>query len=51
MDGTETDAEVESVKGMDAAVVLLSTAEGTSRIHSSRRVFEVRGRGGLGGCR
>lgn len=41
VDGTESDADLAALKGLDAALVLLKTAPGTSRVHSSRRVFEV----------
>lgn len=41
VDGTESDAEVAALKALDPIVVLLKTADGVSRLHSSRRVFEA----------
>ena len=41
VDGTESDAEMMAIKALNPAVVLLNTAQGTSRIHASRRVFEL----------
>ena len=41
VDGTESDADLAVLKDLDVAMVLLKTAPGVSRVHSSRRVFEV----------
>mmetsp|Transcript_745 Transcript_745/g.2261 ORF Transcript_745/g.2261 Transcript_745/m.2261 type:complete len:737 (+) Transcript_745:186-2396(+) len=41
VDGTETADEIRSLKDLDAVMVLLRTAPGVSRIHASRRVFDV----------
>jgi (E)-4-hydroxy-3-methylbut-2-enyl-diphosphate synthase len=41
VDGTESDADLAALKELDAAMVLLRTAPGLSRVHASRRVFEV----------
>lgn len=41
VDGSESDADLAALKDIDVAMVLLKTAPGLSRVHSSRRVFEV----------
>jgi len=41
VDGTETDSEIASLKALSPAVVLLNVKDGVSRIHASRRVFEI----------
>lgn len=41
VDGTESDEDIAALKTIDAVLVLLKTAPGVSRVHSSRRVFEV----------
>ena len=41
VDGSETDAEIASLKTLAPVVVLLNIKDGVSRIHSSRRVFEL----------
>lgn len=40
VDGTESEAEVEALKGSKAVMVLLDVKEGVSRVHASRRFFE-----------
>ena len=41
VDGSETDADLIALKEMDVAMALLKTAPGLSRVHTSRRVFEI----------
>eukprot|EP00195_Chlamydomonas_chlamydogama_P017274 CAMPEP_0202902060 /NCGR_PEP_ID=MMETSP1392-20130828/16134_1 /ASSEMBLY_ACC=CAM_ASM_000868 /TAXON_ID=225041 /ORGANISM="Chlamydomonas chlamydogama, Strain SAG 11-48b" /LENGTH=702 /DNA_ID=CAMNT_0049588743 /DNA_START=163 /DNA_END=2271 /DNA_ORIENTATION=+ len=41
VDGTETTEEISALKTLNPVVVLLNIADGVSRIHASRRVFEV----------
>lgn len=41
VDGTESDAQIKSLKDIDTVVVILNIAEGVSRVHAARRVFEV----------
>ncbi|KAH7624269.1 hypothetical protein Ndes2526B_g01534 [Nannochloris sp. 'desiccata'] len=41
VDGSESDADLATLKDMDVAMALLKTAPGLSRVHTSRRVFEV----------
>lgn len=41
IDGTESEEQIKALKGSDAAMALLQIAEGTSRVHASRRVFEL----------
>lgn len=41
IDGTETDAQLAAAGGLGAAVALLNVADGASRVHASRRVFEA----------
>ncbi len=41
IDGTETEEEVASLKKSDAVMVLLEIAPGVSRVHASRRIFEL----------
>jgi (E)-4-hydroxy-3-methylbut-2-enyl-diphosphate synthase len=41
MDGTESTELIKTLATMDPIVALLNTAAGESRLHSSRRVFEV----------
>lgn len=41
VDGTESEAELAAIGSLDAIVVLLNIADGVSRVHASRRVFEV----------
>lgn len=41
VDGTESIAEVATLKQLAPAVVLLSIKDGVSRVHASRRVFET----------
>lgn len=41
VDGTESDAEISSLKDLDAVMVLLDVADGVSRVHASRRFFEI----------
>ncbi len=47
VDGTETDAEILALKQLSPVVVLLNTKDGLSRIHASRRVFELIKREGI----
>lgn len=41
VDGTESEEQIQALKKSDAAMVLLQIAEGVSRVHASRRVFEL----------
>ena len=41
VDGTESDAEIAALKTINPVVVLLNINDGVSRIHASRRVFEL----------
>jgi (E)-4-hydroxy-3-methylbut-2-enyl-diphosphate synthase len=41
VDGTESEEDFTSLKSLGAEIVLLKTSPGVSRVHSSRRVFEV----------
>ena len=41
VDGTETDSDIAALKALSPVVVLLNVKDGVSRIHSSRRVFEI----------
>lgn len=41
IDGTETEEQLLAVDKLGAAVALLNVADGTSRVHASRRVFEA----------
>ena len=41
VDGTESEEQIQALKGSGAAMVLLQIAEGVSRVHASRRVFEL----------
>lgn len=41
IDGTESEEEVASLKGSDAVMALLEIAPGVSRVHASRRIFEL----------
>ncbi|GBF87360.1 hypothetical protein Rsub_00071 [Raphidocelis subcapitata] len=41
IDGTETDAQLAAAGTLGAAVALLNVADGVSRVHASRRVFEA----------
>lgn len=41
IDGTESDDLIRSLKGSEATMVLLRTAPEVSRLHGSRRVFDV----------
>lgn len=41
VDGTETEEEISALKALGADVVLLNIKDGVSRVHASRRVFEV----------
>ena len=41
IDGTETEEEVASLKKSDAVMALLEIAPGVSRVHASRRIFEL----------
>ena len=41
IDGTETEEEVASLKKNDAVMALLEIAPGVSRVHASRRIFEL----------
>eukprot|EP00798_Chlamydomonas_sp_ICE-L_P027677 gene27677-7318_t len=41
VDGTESADEIKAIKGLDTPLVLLNTVAGASRVHSSRRVFEI----------
>ncbi|KAG2492083.1 hypothetical protein HYH03_009579 [Edaphochlamys debaryana] len=41
VDGTETEEELGALKKLAPMVVLISTAPGVSRLHSSRRVFDA----------
>eukprot|EP01026_Neomeris_dumetosa_P007941 TRINITY_DN1247_c0_g1_i2.p1 TRINITY_DN1247_c0_g1~~TRINITY_DN1247_c0_g1_i2.p1 ORF type:complete len:435 (-),score=74.15 TRINITY_DN1247_c0_g1_i2:473-1642(-) len=41
IDGTETDEQIASLKTLGATFALLCIKDGISRIHASRRVFEV----------
>ena len=46
VDGTEPDAAIEALAGTDAVMVLLNVADGVSRVHASRRVFDALARAG-----
>ena len=39
--GTETDEQLRSLAGSDAVMALICTPAGVSRVHASRRVFEI----------
>lgn len=41
IDGTESDEVIKTLQTLDPIVALLNTAPSQSRLHSSRRVFEV----------
>ena len=41
IDGTESEEEVASLKDSDAVMALLEIAPGVSRVHASRRIFEL----------
>ena len=41
IDGTESEAEVASLKDSEAVMALLKIAPGVSRVHASRRIFEL----------
>jgi len=41
IDGTETAEQIAALKSLDAVVVLLNIKDGMSRVHASRRVFDV----------
>lgn len=41
IDGTETEEEVASLKSSEAVMALLNIAPGVSRVHASRRIFEL----------
>lgn len=41
VDGSESEAEIASLKALAPVVVLLNIKDGVSRIHASRRVFEL----------
>lgn len=41
IDGTESEDEVASLKKSDAVMALLKIAPGVSRVHASRRIFEL----------
>ncbi len=41
IDGTETEEEVASLKNSDAVMALLEMAPDVSRVHASRRIFEL----------
>lgn len=41
IDGTETEEEVASLKSGEAVMALLNIAPGVSRVHASRRIFEL----------
>ena len=41
IDGTETAEQIAALKSLDAVVVLLNIQDGMSRVHASRRVFDV----------
>lgn len=41
IDGTETEEQIQALKGSHAAMALLQIGEGVSRVHASRRVFEL----------
>lgn len=47
IDGTETDEEIATLKDMDMVMVLLAMREDVSRVHASRRAFEVMQREGV----
>lgn len=47
IDGTETEAELAAIKALNPIVALLATKDGVSRLHSSRRVFDVLKRHGI----
>ncbi|KAG2452668.1 hypothetical protein HYH02_002901 [Chlamydomonas schloesseri] len=47
IDGTETEAELGAIKSLNPIVALLATADGVSRLHSSRRVFDALKRHGI----
>lgn len=48
VDGTESEAALLSLGALDAALLLLETDEALSRVHASRRVFEMLSRSGCG---
>jgi hypothetical protein len=39
-DGTETAEDIKASLKLDPCMILIATANGTSRLHSSRRVFQ-----------
>lgn len=41
IDGTESEEQVASLKGSEAAMALLQIAPGVSQVHASRRIFEL----------
>ncbi|KIZ04819.1 hypothetical protein MNEG_3143 [Monoraphidium neglectum] len=41
IDGTESDAQLAAASTLGAVVALLNVADGTSRVHASRRVFQA----------
>lgn len=41
MDGTESDEVIQSLQKLDPIVTLLNTAPSVSRLHSSRRLFDI----------
>ena len=47
VDGTDPDADLAALKTLGAEMALLKTAPGVSRVHASRRVFEVLQREGV----
>lgn len=46
VDGTESEEEIAALKCLDAVMALLEIAPGVSRVHASRRVFELLARSG-----
>ncbi|KXZ49849.1 hypothetical protein GPECTOR_19g300 [Gonium pectorale] len=47
VDGTEDEATLAKLASLDAITILINTAEGVSRLHSSRRVFDAIKRAGV----
>lgn len=41
LDGTESEEEVKGLKGLDAVMAIFSIKDGVSRLHASRRIFDI----------
>eukprot|EP00894_Picocystis_sp_ML_P000606 jgi/Pico_ML_1/51123/g2207.t2 len=41
LDGTESEEEVKGLKGLDAVMAIFHIKDGVSRLHASRRIFDI----------